>query len=59
MIFIPKFNYHWNHINIEFGMVPMAIWYEYRTLVFAEKPASTHTTAINLRHTSHHQASDI
>ena len=33
MIFIP--NYHWNHTKIGFGMIPVAIWYEYHTSVFA------------------------
>ena len=33
MIFIP--NCHWNHTKIEFGMIPVAIWYEYHTSVFA------------------------
>ena len=33
MIFIP--NYHWNHTKFEFGMIPVAIWYENHTSVFA------------------------
>ena len=33
MIFIP--NYHWNHTKFEFGMIPVVIWYEYHTSVFA------------------------
>ena len=33
MIFIPK--YHWNHTKFNFGMILVAIWYEYHTLVFA------------------------
>ena len=28
-------NYHWNHTKIEFRMIPVAIWYEYHTSVFA------------------------
>ena len=33
MIFIP--NCYWNHTKIKFGMIPVAIWYEYHTSVFA------------------------
>ena len=33
MIFIP--NCHWNHTNFNFGMIPVVIWYEYHTSVFA------------------------
>ena len=33
MIFIP--NCHWNHTKFDFGMIPVAIWYEYHTPVFA------------------------
>ena len=33
MMFIP--NCHWNHTKIEVGMIPMAIWCEYHTSVFA------------------------
>ena len=33
MMFIP--NCHWNHTKIEFGMIPVTIWYEYHTSVFA------------------------
>ena len=29
--------YHWNHTKLNFGMIPVAIWYEYHTSVFAVK----------------------
>ena len=32
MIFIPNCR---NHTKIDFGMIPVAIWYEYHTSVFA------------------------
>ena len=35
MIFIP--NYHWNHTKLNFGMIPVVIWYEYHTSAFALK----------------------
>ena len=33
MIFIA--NCHWNHTKFTFGMIPVAIWYEYHTSAFA------------------------
>ena len=33
MIFI--LNCHWNHTKFDFGMIPVVIWYEYHTSVFA------------------------
>ena len=33
IIFIP--NCHWNHTKFNSGMIPVAIWYEYHTSVFA------------------------
>ena len=33
MTFIP--NYHWNHTKFNFGTIPVVIWYEYHTSVFA------------------------
>ena len=33
MIFIA--NCHWNHTKFNFGMIPVAIWYEHHTSVFA------------------------
>ena len=34
MVFTP--NYHWNYVKFNFGMIPVAIWYEYHTSLFAE-----------------------
>ena len=33
MVYMP--NCHWNHTKIEFGMIPVVIWYGYHTSVFA------------------------
>ena len=33
MIFIP--NCHWNYTKFKFSVIPVVIWYEYHTSVFA------------------------
>ena len=53
MIFI--LNYHWNHTLFEFGMIPVVIWYEYHTSVFAVyNCAASYKTGWWYRFNCHH-----
>ena len=49
LIFIP--NCHWNHTKFDFGMIPVVIWYEYHTSVFAVqyKICNYHTKLIVIK----------
>ena len=45
MIFIP--NYLWNHTKLKFSMIPVAIWYEYHTSVFAMNRSASVTEMLH------------